>query len=397
MRLPFASPDSPGFRLNQFARDPLPVAIFYLVVVTLTESVTTILEPQLGLVVYGIILAALLAHGAWLWGQPISRLLLALAFAPLIRILSYAIPLIDFPQMYWYVLTAVPLLVAAGFLVPMLGYSRRSVGLCVGRLPVQLLIGLTGITFGVIEYQILAPAPMASSFTWQQIWLPALILFFATGLFEELIFRGIMQRAAVDALAGFGIWFVAIVFAILHIGYHSVVDLVFVFGVGLYFGWIVARTGSILGVTIAHGLTNIMLFLVMPFTALPALPVVALRTLPPPTVVVSQAIPVAANAFTSAGDPARLFFVGAGADGGQTKSRTSFDVQLHEYDMGGAGYRLAHDLKDLYDRHDCEAHAQRNDGEIENPAEILRPGSLTGAQHFLLDQQRQQDNNGHQA
>ena len=35
--------------------------------------------------------------------------------------------------------------------------------------------------------------------------------------------------------------------------------------VALLFGFFVARTGSILGVTLSHGLTNIMLFLVIPF------------------------------------------------------------------------------------------------------------------------------------
>jgi membrane protease YdiL (CAAX protease family) len=35
--------------------------------------------------------------------------------------------------------------------------------------------------------------------------------------------------------------------------------------VGLFFGWVVQRTRSLLGVTLSHGLTNIVLFLVMPY------------------------------------------------------------------------------------------------------------------------------------
>jgi membrane protease YdiL (CAAX protease family) len=38
-----------------------------------------------------------------------------------------------------------------------------------------------------------------------------------------------------------------------------------VFVVAVVFGWAVRRTGSLLGVTVAHGLTNVILFLVMPF------------------------------------------------------------------------------------------------------------------------------------
>ena len=44
-------------------------------------------------------------------------------------------------------------------------------------------------------------------------------------------------------------------------------DVLFVFAVGILFGEIVRRGGSILGVTLAHGITNVTLFLVMPYVA----------------------------------------------------------------------------------------------------------------------------------
>jgi membrane protease YdiL (CAAX protease family) len=75
-----------------------------------------------------------------------------------------------------------------------------------------------------------------------------------------------LQRSTGQGLGHWwGILYVAALFAVLHFGYRSVLDVLFVFGVGGLFGWIVARTGSLVGVTLAHGLTNIMLFLVMPF------------------------------------------------------------------------------------------------------------------------------------
>jgi len=39
----------------------------------------------------------------------------------------------------------------------------------------------------------------------------------------------------------------------------------FVFAVAMFFAWVVKRTGSLLGVTLAYGITNVMLFLVIPF------------------------------------------------------------------------------------------------------------------------------------
>ena len=68
-----------------------------------------------------------------------------------------------------------------------------------------------------------------------------------------------------QALGRFGLLYVALLFAVLHIGYRSVLDVVFVFGVALLFGWVAEATWSLLGVTLAHGVTNIVLFLIMPF------------------------------------------------------------------------------------------------------------------------------------
>jgi len=75
----------------------------------------------------------------------------------------------------------------------------------------------------------------------------------------------VIQRAAKEAMGGWGILFVAVLFASMHIGYLSILDLGLVFVVGLFFGIVVNKTGSIFGVTVSHGLTNVILYLVAPF------------------------------------------------------------------------------------------------------------------------------------
>jgi high-affinity Fe2+/Pb2+ permease len=62
---------------------------------------------------------------------------------------------------------------------------------------------------------------------------------------------------------------------VLHIGYLSVVDVVFVTLVGLVFAYIVMWGRSLLGVTLAHGLTNTTLFVIMPYLTQQAPPEVA--------------------------------------------------------------------------------------------------------------------------
>jgi hypothetical protein len=174
-------------------------------------------------------------------------------------------PLVNIPQIWWYPIIYAPLLGATVVVMRILNYRARDVGLTFNRLLIQLGVALTGLLFGVAEYFILKSEAMVAELNWQLIWLPALIILICTGFVEELIFRGVLQRSAVGAFKGWGIVYVSLLFAILHMGFLSWIDAVFVFGVALFFGWVVKKTGSILGVTLSHGITNIVLFLVVPF------------------------------------------------------------------------------------------------------------------------------------
>lgn len=244
----------------------LRILLVYLTLITLAEALTTLFNPVMGLVAHGLLLVALLIHGSMFAEQAGQKMLFSLALAPLIRLVSLSIPLQDYVFYFWYLLIGAPLFLSAFLVARYMGFRPHDIGLRLSGWPGQILIGLMGIGLGYIEYLILRPAPLIKTFIIEQIWLPGLILIVFTGLLEEVIFRGVMQKAFVDSLGQFrGLLFVSIVFAVLHLGYHSVFDLIFVFGVGLLFGFITLRFRSILGVTMAHGLTNFCLYLVFPF------------------------------------------------------------------------------------------------------------------------------------
>ncbi|MCG8349677.1 MAG: CPBP family intramembrane metalloprotease, partial [Chloroflexales bacterium] len=105
-----------------------------------------------------------------------------------------------------------------------------------------------------------------AQFSLEAIIVPALTLMIFTGFTEELIFRGLLQTLARQLLGVKGLVFVALLFAVLYIGYRSIPIFFAVLSFGLLAGCAVLYTQSILGVTIAHSLANIMLFLVMPYT-----------------------------------------------------------------------------------------------------------------------------------
>jgi len=250
-------------------------AILYLLAITVAEIITYFLQPMVGVALYIIILIITFYDAAIINKYFHERFILSISLIPILRIISLVLTLPLFEsevlQIWQYPIIYTPLLAAAVVLVNILGYKFREIGVKFGFLPIQLAIALTGLGFGVVEYLILKPESMVTELTFQTVWLPALLLLLATGLVEEFIFRGVLQRSATEAFGGWGIVYVSYLFAILHIGWiqaesqFAVYDVAFVFVVALFFGWIVKKTGSLFGVTLAHGLTNIILFIVAPF------------------------------------------------------------------------------------------------------------------------------------
>ncbi len=267
----------PRIRLLQAADSAPFLAFSTLTSFATAELVTTFVHPIAGIALHAVILSALiLAAGLSAEAEQgpgsthTSRLLYSLTIVPLIRILSLSMPLSQFDPVLWYLMAGLPVFLAALVVIGPLGLRPASIGLRLSRSPLQPAVLALGFALGFFEYQILRPQPLIAELTLVDFALPALILLVATGFLEEFLFRGILQTTASPSLGGgFAVIYVSLVFAILHIGYRSATDVLFVLAIALIYGWVVRRTGSIMGVSMSHGITNIMLFLVVPF--IPAL------------------------------------------------------------------------------------------------------------------------------
>ena len=242
-------------------------ALVYLLAIIIAEVLNITIGPVWGITCHIIVLIALIPHSALTRRQTHQQLLLSLALVPLVRIISLSMPLADIPPIWWYPIIYTPLLVAAVMVVRILNLRAKDIGLSLSfRLfPLQLAAGLSGFVIGVAEYFILKPEATVIELTWQEVWLPALIFIVCTGFVEEFIFRGILQHTAVGAFGWWGIVYISLLFAIVHLIHYSVIDIVFVFGIALFFGWVVKKTGSLLAVTLSHGIANTVLYLVVPF------------------------------------------------------------------------------------------------------------------------------------
>lgn len=248
---------------------PLVYAVTYILIIAMAEVVTAYFDPKLGLILHSSILFAMFAHAAFLYpsDKPMSSFLMSVGFAPLIRIVSLSAPLSPFSYIQWFLILSLPLFAGILVLRYVQGLRESDLGLILNTrmLHWELAIGLTGFIFGITEYFILRPGPLIEEISIRTLITPVMIMMICTGLIEELIFRGLVQHNATRVFGPWlGMFFSASLFAFLHIGNLSVISVGFVFLVGFVYSLIVRHTGSIVGVSISHGLANTMLFLIAP-------------------------------------------------------------------------------------------------------------------------------------
>lgn len=272
----------------------------YLILICLAEIVTAYVSIQAGIVFHISILFLLFIHSGFISRKKmavneaqllfikqkkkpsgllqsiiskkadLSSLLIVLTLAPLIRILSLVMPLVHFLRIQWFTIISIAVYLSIIIIIRQQKLALKDHGLRWPKrkhLPIEIGIALIAIPFGVMEYLILRPAPLISTFSAGDILVAILILFIGTGLLEEIIFRGLLQKKTVDMMGAWqGMLFVTILFAVLHIGNLSFLDVLLVFFIGGLYGVVVYKTKSIIGVTVSHTMVNIMLFIVCPLT-----------------------------------------------------------------------------------------------------------------------------------
>src|SRR5262249_55119946 len=140
---------------------PRPSLLFWstLLLITVAEFLTAVVQSQLGLSLHALLLIGLMVCATLARRGEDRRLALGVVVMPIIGLLSLPLPLPRLPQMVWYPVIAIPLLISTYLIARQLGVSRRDLGLRVGVIPLQLALALGGLGIGALEYLILWPAP----------------------------------------------------------------------------------------------------------------------------------------------------------------------------------------------------------------------------------------------
>jgi len=238
----------------------------YLVLIAGAEA-ATIYNATFGIALHVAILFTLITYSVLAKNSVFFGLSLALAIVPLIRILSLSMPLTHFAYIMWFLLISIPIFIAVLACMIIQRLSLKDVGITLPKakdIPIEVGIVLLALPVGILEYHLLTPAPLLYELKPTLLIAPVLIMVIYTGFVEELAFRGLMQHHAAKTMGWWGILFITATFAIMHIGNLIFWDVLLAFAIGGVYALVVRKTGSIYGVSISHGLVNIILFLIAP-------------------------------------------------------------------------------------------------------------------------------------
>jgi len=236
-------------------------ATAYLLSAGLAEVATAVIDPRLGFVLYALILLALFLHATMDHEGTSSRFFLSLTLIPILRLVGLSLPLPALQPVIQVLATAVPVTLAAILVIRYLPARPAQIGLAPGQgqlgLLGYLLVALTGVPLGLVQYWSLGHSPFFETQLIANAGLPVAILVFYLGFLGELIFRGILLRSSRQLLGdGWGLLYVSLLASWLYVGYGGWQPVLVAFAYSLFFGWVVIRTRTLYAVSLAHGIAN---------------------------------------------------------------------------------------------------------------------------------------------
>jgi membrane protease YdiL (CAAX protease family) len=236
------------------------------------ELVSQLGAPAAALVIDTAVLFASLVHAAR--KRTAERALaIAISVIALERPLSLAVPSLGFGAADSYLLLAIPTTIAIVLAVRIAGYNRRDIGLVAEAWVRRVAIALVpiGLVAGVILELVGRPLPIFGAISGPSLGPVLIAAVVATGLVEELLYRGLLQRAATHRLgAANGIVYASALYTALAWTAWTAWTpngIVLVFITALALGTMTRLTGSVIPAVATHASLNVGLLIVGPLVA----------------------------------------------------------------------------------------------------------------------------------
>jgi len=136
-----------------------------------------------------------------------------------------------------------------------------------GKLLKYSLIGFAiGIPTGTIEYFVLQPTPTFPYFSIVFFLRDLIYMLVFVSIAEEFLFRGLIQTNLATVFGWkWALFGTSLLFAVMHLTWRSIPELIFVFFAGLIFGGLYLKTKSLVAPIVMHGINNTVLVAIIPY------------------------------------------------------------------------------------------------------------------------------------
>jgi len=247
--------------LNYIVNTNLYVALSMALVV-LAELLIFFGHNEAAMAVHGFNLIAMALSTSYLEDRSFQALMLL----PLFRLLNAAMPVFFTLTLYSYSFIYAPMYLPMFLMVWQKKFSLDEIGLTLRGFQYYLPLGIAiGLAIGWGEYQVIHPQILTPDKGLEGLIILSLIMIFFVGLVEEFIFRSALQTVLCEKWGTWaGLFIASILFGFMHGGYRVPTEILFTFSAGLIFGVMFLRTRSLPFITLAHGVTNVSLFLIVP-------------------------------------------------------------------------------------------------------------------------------------
>lgn len=195
-----------------------------------------------------------------------NRIYPALMLMPLFRLLNVAMPVFFNLTLYSYSMVYAPMFIPIYFILKDGFVSRSEAGLTFKGFWFYLPLAISvGFALGWGEYNVIHPQVLTTGANIKDVLVLIVTMIFFVGIVEEFIFRSSLQTVLEERLGSIaGLLLASVIFGFMHSGYQLPLELLYVSFAGVIFGLLFWLTKSLPIIALAHGVTNISLFLVVP-------------------------------------------------------------------------------------------------------------------------------------
>ncbi|MFV9631899.1 MAG: CPBP family intramembrane glutamic endopeptidase [Methanosarcinales archaeon] len=189
-----------------------------------------------------------------------TRVFQIITLIPLYRIITLTIPIELITYEGYLISTTIAILAGSLVLIHHLKIPLADIGLILKDPKLQILCITAGGVIGYLEWKIINPQQLGSL-------MPSVLILTLCAFTDELIFRGLIQQSIEKAQESsfIAIFLTSILYTTFFISFPFSLNLLLIFLVSVFYGYVVSKSKSIIGVSISHALVNICCLVFIPY------------------------------------------------------------------------------------------------------------------------------------